>query len=58
VVGERLDLSAFEGKPITLELLEKATAQLMKEIASLAGELRGEKPPVTLHDGLGEKIKR
>jgi 1-acyl-sn-glycerol-3-phosphate acyltransferase len=58
VVGERLDLSAFEGKPITHELLEKAAAQLMKEIASLVGELRGEKPPAKLHDGLGEKIIR
>ena len=48
VVGEPFDLSAYRGKPITRELLEHATTDLMKEIASLVGLLRGETPPSTL----------
>ena len=48
VVGQPFDLSAYRGKPITRELLEKATGELMKEIAALVGELRGETPPCSL----------
>ena len=48
VVGEPFDLSPYRGKPITRELLEKATAQLMKEISRLLGEIRGEAPPTKL----------
>lgn len=48
VVGQPFDLSAYRGKPITRELLEKATSELMKEIAALVGELRGETPPSSL----------
>jgi 1-acyl-sn-glycerol-3-phosphate acyltransferase len=50
VVGEPLDLSRFEGKPLTRELLAEATDYLMREIASLVGSLRGQTPPTTLWD--------
>lgn len=51
VVGEPFDLSAYQNKPLTRELLQGATEELMKEIAALVGSLRGESPPATLHDG-------
>jgi hypothetical protein len=57
VVGEEMDLSAYRNKPITKPLLEKATAELMQQIASLLGELREETPPKVLHDGQGEKVR-
>ena len=57
VVGEEMDLSAYRNKPITKPLLEKATAELMQQIASLLGELRQETPPKVLHDGQGEKVR-
>lgn len=58
VVGEPFDLSAWEGKPLTRELLQDATDKLMQEIAQLAGSLRGETPPAILHDGSGPKETR
>lgn len=50
VVGEPLDLSRFEGKPLTRELVAEATDVLMREIARLVGSLRGENPPAQLFD--------
>lgn len=58
VVGEPFDLSAWEGKPLTRELLQEATDHLMHEIARLTGSLRGETPPTILHDGSGPKETR
>lgn len=58
VVGEPFDLSAYQGKPLTKELLQEATDKLMHEIAALTGSLRGETPPATLHDGSGSKGAR
>jgi len=49
-VGQPIDLSAFEGKPVTRELLEKATEKLMFAIQELLAELRGESaPPEIFH---------
>ena len=45
VIGQPLDLSRFEGKPLTRDILGAATEALMKEIATLVGQLRNEKPP-------------
>jgi 1-acyl-sn-glycerol-3-phosphate acyltransferase len=58
VVGEPLDLSAYQGKPLTKKLLQGATDKLMHEIAALVGSLRGETPPKTLHDGRKPKETR
>lgn len=44
-IGEPLDLSEFEGKPIDQKTVTLATEKLMNEIARLLGELRGEEPP-------------
>jgi len=43
-VGKPLDLSDFEGKPLTEELLREATTRLMDELTRLMAELRGELP--------------
>lgn len=48
VIGEVMDLSSYTGKPVTRDLVAQATAELMTTIASLVGELRGEKPPAIL----------
>ena len=46
-IGEPLDLSEFQGKPIDQKTVTAATEKLMNEIARLLGELRGEEPPAT-----------
>ena len=58
VVGEPFDLSPYQGKPITKDLLTGATEALMAEIARLVGTLRGETPPRELHDGSGQREGR
>lgn len=58
VVGEPFDLSEYQGKTLTRELLQEATDKLMQEIARLAGSLRGDTPPAILHDGTGPKETR
>lgn len=44
-VGKPLDLSKYQDKPITEELLASATDELMQTIADLLGELRNEVAP-------------
>ena len=48
--GKPVDLSAFEGKPITNQLLHEATEVIMRALAETLGELRGEEPPKELFD--------
>jgi 1-acyl-sn-glycerol-3-phosphate acyltransferase len=48
--GRPVDLSAFQGKPITNQLLHEATEVIMMAIAETLGELRGETPPKELYD--------
>jgi 1-acyl-sn-glycerol-3-phosphate acyltransferase len=48
--GPPVDLSAYEGKPLTADLLQKATVTIMQAIAEGVGELRGETPPAELYD--------
>ncbi len=43
--GDPVDLSAFRGRPLDSATLAQATAILMRAIAALVGELRGETPP-------------
>ncbi len=45
-----VDLSAFQGKPITAELLRMATDTIMRELTRGVAELRGEEPPEHLYD--------
>lgn len=48
VVGEPMDLSEHSGKPVTKELVDTLTDQLMQRISSLLGQLRAESPPATV----------
>jgi len=43
--GPPVDLSAFEGKPLTSEVLRGATDTIMKDITGLLAGIRGETPP-------------
>jgi 1-acyl-sn-glycerol-3-phosphate acyltransferase len=48
--GKPVDLSAFQGRPITAELLSEATTVIMRTVAEELGRLRGETPPAELYD--------
>lgn len=48
--GKPVDLSAFEDKPITNQLLHEATEAIMHAVAETLGELRAETPPKELFD--------
>lgn len=43
-VGQPIDLSAYEGKPLTEELLHAATDELMDTLTAMMAEVRGELP--------------
>ncbi len=43
-VGKPIDLSAYEGKPLTEELLRAATDDLMDVLTAMMAEVRGELP--------------
>ncbi len=43
-VGKPMDLSAYEGKPLTEELLHAATDELMDILTAMMSEVRGELP--------------
>lgn len=48
--GPPVDLADLQGRPITSELLRKATMRIMTAIAVQLGEIRGEAPPDQLFD--------
>jgi len=50
IAGPPVDLSRYEGRPLTKTTLREATDEIMREIARLVGELRGEEPPKELYD--------
>jgi 1-acyl-sn-glycerol-3-phosphate acyltransferase len=50
IAGPAVDLSKYEGRPLDGPTLNAATADIMRAIADLLGELRGEKAPETLYD--------
>jgi 1-acyl-sn-glycerol-3-phosphate acyltransferase len=43
--GPPVDLSAFQGKPLTTQILREATEVIMKDITGLLAGIRGETPP-------------
>jgi len=45
VIGEPMDLSAHRGKPLSKELVDQLTDELMHAIQLLVAELRGEPAP-------------
>jgi 1-acyl-sn-glycerol-3-phosphate acyltransferase len=50
IAGPPVDLSKYEGQPLTKTVLRAATDDIMREIARLLGELREEEPPKELYD--------
>jgi 1-acyl-sn-glycerol-3-phosphate acyltransferase len=50
IAGPPVDLSQFQGRPLTTGTLRAATADIMRAITGLAGELRNEEPPAELYD--------
>jgi 1-acyl-sn-glycerol-3-phosphate acyltransferase len=50
IAGPPVDLSAYEGLPLSRETLRGATDDIMAAIAGLLGELRGERPPEERYD--------
>ena len=50
LAGPPVDLSAFEGRPITAAGLEGATQAIMADITALQAKIRGEEPPAEPFD--------
>jgi 1-acyl-sn-glycerol-3-phosphate acyltransferase len=50
VAGPPVDLSAFEGKPLTSDVLRAATDAVMADVTKLLAGLRGEEPPAVPYD--------
>jgi 1-acyl-sn-glycerol-3-phosphate acyltransferase len=48
--GPPVDLSAWAGQPMTVEVLRSVTDAIMTEVRRLVGELRGEEPPAVVFD--------
>jgi hypothetical protein len=45
LAGPPVDLSRFDGAPLTRKNLDAATADIMAAVTALLAELRGEQPP-------------
>jgi 1-acyl-sn-glycerol-3-phosphate acyltransferase len=57
--GPPVDLSDYEGQPLTRDVLRGATNAIMADITVLLGELRGEKPPGTpYHPAVARRAAR
>ena len=57
--GPPVDLSDYEGKPLTRDVLRGATNAIMSDIAGLLAELRGGQPPATpYHPALARRAAR
>jgi 1-acyl-sn-glycerol-3-phosphate acyltransferase len=50
IAGPPVDLSKYEGAPLDNATLGAATMDIMRAIAGMLGELRGETPPEQLYD--------
>jgi len=50
IAGDPVDLSAYAGWPITVELLREVTDVIMARITELLIELRGGTPPAVAYD--------
>jgi 1-acyl-sn-glycerol-3-phosphate acyltransferase len=48
--GPPVDLSEFEGKPLTSQVLRAATEKIMKDITALLAGIRGQHPPALAGD--------
>ncbi|MDQ1679656.1 MAG: 1-acyl-sn-glycerol-3-phosphate acyltransferase, partial [Frankiaceae bacterium] len=50
LTGPPVDLSAYQGKPMTAELLRSATDTVMHRVAAQLADLRGGTPPAEFYD--------
>ncbi len=50
IAGPAVDLSGYQGQPLTADTLHAATTDIMHAIAGLVGELRQQQPPAQLYD--------
>jgi 1-acyl-sn-glycerol-3-phosphate acyltransferase len=48
-VGDPVDLSEYKGKPVTAALTRELTDTLMRKVADLLGEIRGETAPAEFY---------
>jgi 1-acyl-sn-glycerol-3-phosphate acyltransferase len=48
--GRPVDLSRFEGLPLSAEVLAEATEQVMTDLSELLGQIRGQTPPARRWD--------
>lgn len=58
LVGKPVDLSEFQGGPITRTTLEAATERIMNDLTALVAELRGGTPPAERWDPGAKNQKR
>jgi 1-acyl-sn-glycerol-3-phosphate acyltransferase len=59
LAGPPVDLSSFEGQPLTRDVLRGATNAIMADITALLAELRGEQPPETpYHPAVARRAAR
>ena len=59
LAGPPVDLSDYEGKPLTRDVLRGATDAIMADITGLLAELRGEQPPaVPYHPAAARRAAR
>jgi 1-acyl-sn-glycerol-3-phosphate acyltransferase len=59
LAGPPVDLSEYEGKPLTRDVLRGATNAIMGDIAKLLAELRGGQPPTApYHPALARRAAR
>jgi hypothetical protein len=59
LAGPPVDLSEYEGKPLTRDVLRGATNAIMDDIAKLLAELRGGQPPATpYHPAVARRAAR
>jgi 1-acyl-sn-glycerol-3-phosphate acyltransferase len=56
ISGPPVDLSAYDGKPLTVDVLRGATDAIMSDVRRLVGELRGEEPPAEVFDPRTAKL--
>ncbi len=53
LAGPPVNLSAYDGRPLTAEVLRAATDDIMARIRGQLGDLRGQAPPAAVHDPRG-----
>jgi 1-acyl-sn-glycerol-3-phosphate acyltransferase len=59
IAGPPVDLSEFAGQPMTSHVLRAATDKIMRDVAELVGQLRGETPPAEpFHPAVARRKER